>query len=62
MEIYTFKNGAKEYYYIDKNGKSVTLRNHTEFRNKLLAFTKGKALTPVKFYMNTAANRKNILK
>ena len=50
------------YTYIAKNGKSVSLRNHTEFKNKLLAFTKGKDLTSVKFYRNTAANRKNILK
>ena len=62
FEIYTWKSGAKEIFYYDRNGKSVTLRNHTEFRNKLLTFTKGKALTVYKFYRNTAANRKNILK
>ena len=62
FEIYTWKSGAKEMFYYDRNGKSVTLRNHTEFRNKLLTFTKGKALTVYKFYRNTAANRKNILK
>ena len=28
----------------------------------LLTFTKGKTFTPVKYYVNTAANRKNILK
>jgi len=50
------------YCYIAKNGDLVSLRNHTEFKNKLLTFTKGKALTPVKFSKNTAANRKNILK
>lgn len=52
----------KEYYYYAKNGKSTPLKNHTELRNKLMTFTKGKALTPVKFYGNNAANRKNILK
>ena len=52
----------KEYYYNAKNGKSIPLKNHTELKNKLMTFTKGKALTPVKYYANNAANRKNILK
>ena len=52
----------KEYYYYAKNGKSISLKNHTELRNKLMTFTKGKALTPVKYYANNAANRKNVLR
>ena len=65
LETITFKeSGKKSYYYYSKNNsiRPGSLKNHTEFRNKLLAFTKGKALTPVKYYKNTAANRKNVLK
>ena len=65
LEPITFKeSGKKSYYYYSKNNsiRPGSLKNHTEFRNKLLAFTKGKALTPVKYYKNTAANRKNVLK
>ena len=62
FEIYTWSDGTKDRTYYDRNGKNIHLRNHTEFKNKLLTFTKGKTLTVYKFYRNTAANRKNILK
>ena len=65
LEASYFKDtGERGYYYYTKNNlvQPVSLKNHTEFRNKLLAFTKGKALTPVKYYRNTAANRNSILK
>ena len=55
--------GSKSYeYYSPKTKKWTSLKNHTEFRKKLLTFTKGKALTPVRYYRNTAANRNSILK
>ena len=60
-----FKDTGEKYYdYYSKNNnvRPVRLKNHTEFKNKLLTFTKGKALTPVRFYKDTAANRKNVLK
>ena len=55
--------GGKSYdYYSPKTKKWTRLNNHTEFRKKLLTFTKGKAQTPVKYYRNTAASRNSILK
>lgn len=62
FEVYTFKRGLKDYIYRTRDNKTVNLRNQTEFRKKILTFTKGKPLTLVKFYKDTAANRKNILK
>ena len=55
--------GVKSYdYYSPQTKKWTRLKNRTDFKNKLLTFTRGKALTPVRYYGNTATNRKNILK
>ena len=36
--------------------------NHSTFKSKFVSLTKGKSLTKVKYYSNTAANRKKYLK
>ena len=62
FEVDAYKDATTRYYYFTKNRVMTSLKNHTEFRKKLLTFTKGNALTPVKYYRNTAANRNSILK
>jgi len=62
FEVDAYEDAATRYYYFTKNRVMTSLANRTMFKSKLETFTKGKALTPVKYYRNTAANRKNILK
>ena len=48
--------------YRSVNKSNIITISHASFKSKFVSLTKGKALTKVKYYSNTAANRKKYLK
>ena len=64
MEVWTNSKGSKpshEYSTFNRAGKVFPI-NHGAFNYKLKKLSKGKKATIVKYYKNTAKNRKKILK
>ena len=51
-----------EIEYRSVNKSNIITISHASFKSKFVSLTKGKALTKVKYYSNTAANRKKYLK